>query len=68
MLVTINDDHSDVQHTMRRPAEPLIVYVEASGFGGHSYPIEVGLALEGGHEVLHADCTGAGLDTLGRHG
>ena len=48
MLVTINDDHSDMQHTMRRPTEPLIVYVEASGFGGHSYPIEVGLALEGG--------------------
>ena len=29
-------------------AEPLIVDVEASGFGGHSYPIEIGLALEGG--------------------
>jgi hypothetical protein len=28
--------------------EPLIVDVEASGFGGHSYPIEIGLALEGG--------------------
>ncbi|MDA0789995.1 MAG: hypothetical protein O2780_11115 [Proteobacteria bacterium] len=33
---------------MRRPSEPLIVDVEASGFGGHSYPIEIGLALEGG--------------------
>ena len=54
MLVTINDDHSDVQHTMRRPTEPLIVYVEASGFGGHSYPIEVGLALEGGAQIGRA--------------
>lgn len=33
---------------MPRPEEPLIVDVEASGFGMHSYPIEVGLALEGG--------------------
>ena len=33
---------------MPRPAEPLIVDVEASGFGGHSYPIEIGLALEDG--------------------
>tara|TARA_E500000331_G_C17248663_1_gene710151 strand:+ start:892 stop:1038 length:147 start_codon:yes stop_codon:yes gene_type:complete len=28
--------------------EPLIVDVEASGFVGDSYPIEIGLALEGG--------------------
>ena len=33
---------------MAQPREPLIVDVEASGFGGFSYPIEVGLALEGG--------------------
>jgi hypothetical protein len=31
-----------------QPQEPLILDVEASGFGGHSYPIEIGLALEGG--------------------
>ena len=28
--------------------EPFIIDVEASGFGGHSYPIEIGLALDGG--------------------
>ena len=33
---------------MRQPAEPLIVDVEASGFGGDSYPIEIGIAMEGG--------------------
>lgn len=33
---------------MRQPEEPLIVDVEASGFGGESYPIEIGIALEGG--------------------
>ena len=33
---------------MPQPNEPLIVDVEASGFGGESYPIEVGLALEDG--------------------
>ena len=33
---------------MRQPAEPLIVDVEASGFGGESYPIEIGIAMEGG--------------------
>lgn len=27
---------------------PLIIDVEASGFGPHSYPIEVGVALDGG--------------------
>jgi hypothetical protein len=27
---------------------PLIIDVEASGFGAHSYPIEIGLAMEGG--------------------
>jgi len=31
-----------------QPVEPPILDVEASGFGGHSYPIEIGLALEGG--------------------
>ncbi|HEY5906683.1 MAG TPA: hypothetical protein VIZ31_01490 [Vicinamibacteria bacterium] len=29
---------------------PLIVDVEASGFGGASYPIEIGLALDDGHK------------------
>lgn len=29
---------------------PLIVDVEASGFGGASYPIEVGVALDDGHK------------------
>ncbi|MBL6692026.1 MAG: hypothetical protein ISP91_16725 [Pseudomonadales bacterium] len=33
---------------MPQPHEPLIVDVEASGFGGDSYPIEIGLALEDG--------------------
>jgi len=33
---------------MPQPNEPLIVDVEASGFGGDSYPIEIGLALEDG--------------------
>lgn len=31
---------------MRQPAQPYIIDIEASGFGPHSYPIEVGLALE----------------------
>ena len=33
---------------MPQPNEPLIVDVEASGFGGDSYPIEIGLAMEDG--------------------
>lgn len=33
-----------------QPAEPLIVDVEASGFGSDSYPIEIGLALEAGEK------------------
>ena len=33
---------------MPQPLEPLIVDVEASGFGGESYPIEIGIAMEGG--------------------
>jgi len=33
---------------MHRPATPYIIDVEASGFGGTSYPIEVGVALDGG--------------------
>ncbi len=33
---------------MPQPNEPLIVDVEASGFGGESYPIKIGLALEDG--------------------
>ncbi len=33
---------------MARPSEPLIVDIEASGFGGTSYPIEIGLALNDG--------------------
>lgn len=31
---------------MRRLENPIIIDVEASGFGSHSYPIEVGLALD----------------------
>ena len=31
---------------MRRPENPIIIDVEASGFGGTSYPIEVGVALD----------------------
>jgi hypothetical protein len=31
---------------MRRPTNPIIIDVEASGFGGTSYPIEVGVALD----------------------
>ena len=31
---------------MARTDRPLIVDVEASGLGAHSYPIEVGVALE----------------------
>jgi hypothetical protein len=29
---------------------PLIIDIEASGFGGASYPIEIGLALDDGHK------------------
>lgn len=35
---------------MARPSEPIIIDVEASGFGGASYPIEVGLALQDGQK------------------
>ncbi len=31
---------------MAKPARPFIIDIEASGFGAHSYPIEVGVALE----------------------
>ena len=31
---------------MPRPQNPIIIDVEASGFGGASYPIEVGVALD----------------------
>jgi hypothetical protein len=31
---------------MRRLANPIIIDVEASGFGGMSYPIEVGVAMD----------------------
>lgn len=33
---------------MYRPAIPCIIDVEASGFGGTSYPIEIGVALDDG--------------------
>lgn len=33
---------------MRKPERPYIIDVEASGFGPHSYPIEVGVVLEAG--------------------
>lgn len=31
---------------MPRPVQPLIIDLEASGFGRDSYPIEVGVALD----------------------
>jgi hypothetical protein len=31
---------------MRRPETPIIIDVKASGFGGTSYPIEIGVALD----------------------
>lgn len=31
---------------MPRPANPIIIDIEASGFGGESYPIEVGVVLD----------------------
>lgn len=31
-----------------RPHTPIIVDIEASGFGSHSYPIEIGIALQNG--------------------
>ena len=31
---------------MRRPEKPIIIDVEASGFGGMSYPIEIGIAFD----------------------
>lgn len=34
---------------MAKPRHPYIVDIEASGFGFQSYPIEVGLAMEGTH-------------------
>lgn len=33
---------------MRRPETPIIIDIEASGFGGRSYPIEIGIALDDG--------------------
>lgn len=35
---------------MRQPLRPFIIDIEASGFGPHSYPIEVGLALDPDHK------------------
>ena len=35
---------------MPSPDTPLIIDVEASGFGGASYPIEIGVALDDGHK------------------
>lgn len=35
---------------MRNLIEPVIIDVEASGFGHDSYPIEIGVALEGGEK------------------
>jgi hypothetical protein len=34
--------------SMHKTARPYIIDIEASGFGPHSYPIEVGVALEPG--------------------
>jgi hypothetical protein len=36
--------------TMPSAECPLIIDVEASGFGGTSYPIEIGVALDYGHK------------------
>jgi len=36
--------------TVNRLENPFIIDVEASGFGGASYPIEVGVALDGGQK------------------
>jgi hypothetical protein len=33
---------------MKSKQTPIIIDVEASGFGGQSYPIEVGIAMEDG--------------------
>jgi hypothetical protein len=33
---------------MRKDGRPFIIDIEASGFGPHSYPIEIGVALEPG--------------------
>ncbi len=35
---------------MPSPDRPLVIDVEASGFGGASYPIEIGVALDDGHK------------------
>jgi hypothetical protein len=35
---------------MLDPDRPLVIDVEASGFGGTSYPIEIGVALDDGHK------------------
>jgi len=37
---------------MSRRKTPIIIDVEASGFGGASYPIEVGIALLSGFDRL----------------
>jgi hypothetical protein len=34
---------------MERPITPTVIDVEASGFGRHSYPIEIGFVLPDGH-------------------
>jgi hypothetical protein len=33
---------------MRRPSQPTIIDIEASGFGSHSYPIEIGVVKTNG--------------------
>jgi hypothetical protein len=40
----------DMAGNMPSADTPLIIDVEASGFGSGSYPIEIGLALDDGHK------------------
>lgn len=43
----LHPDHSTHHEShMQQSTRPFIIDIEASGFGPHSYPIEVGLALE----------------------
>ena len=44
---------------MRRPETPIIIDVEASGFGGTSYPIEIGVALFTGGRLERSEMRGS---------
>ena len=57
---------------MKLISEPLIIDVEASGFGPESYPIEIGIALEDGQKYCslllpHEDWTHWDDDAEGVH-